>query len=97
MMREAYVAIILIVISIGPLLLHLVRNQWVYRVRTDILAADPAAYRSLPSYEAMMHRFWVCDAAWFVGRGEGADVWEAREKEERQRRGRRILDRRKNH
>lgn len=36
----------------------LFRNQWVYRVRSELMERNMNAYEKLPSYNAMMNRFW---------------------------------------
>jgi hypothetical protein len=43
------------------------RNVWVYRARVAILAADFEAYRTLPTHDAMVARFWIWDASRFLG------------------------------
>ena len=41
------------------LLLLLWRNERVYRFRVALIWADWAAFQRLPSYDAMMLRFWI--------------------------------------
>lgn len=43
----------------------LARNQWVYRVRLEMLFGDFDRYQRLASYSEMMRRFWVWDVAAF--------------------------------
>lgn len=50
----------------------LIRNAWVYKVRTRCLHASKwngfshEPYNRLPSYEAMMRRFWIWDINKFL-------------------------------
>jgi len=45
----------------------LIRNAWVYRVRTRLLHADMGRYDKLVSYEEMLRRFWIWDIERFIG------------------------------
>jgi len=76
------------------LCLMIVRNHWVYQVRTAILYADFAAYLSLPDYDVMVRRFWVWDAAKFLNWPETQEMKEARHREKKAQLGRRILSKR---
>lgn len=80
-------AILFLAASIS--VVFLCRNQWVYRVRTDIIQADMNVYNSLPSYDQMMRMFWIWDAAKFIGMPDGhrAKAKSARD------RGQAIIDR----
>lgn len=72
----------LIIIAVGGLSLcaiglawthfMLARNQWVYRQRMAVLNADYLIYKSMPSYETMMRKWWIWDAAKFIGTGNEA-------------------------
>lgn len=62
----AYVLLSLTGIAVAFCLFMLVRNEWVYRSRIGLLWADYEAYKRLPSYGAMMSRFWVWDARAFL-------------------------------
>ena len=46
-------------ISISLGILALIRNQWVYAKRIDVLHRSSEAFYSLPTYNQMMVRFWV--------------------------------------
>ncbi|MET0439171.1 MAG: hypothetical protein ABW043_16930 [Devosia sp.] len=56
-------------------LFMLARNSWVFKQRMKLIrqsAYDPATntlspYASLPSYEAMLWRFWIWDINKFIG------------------------------
>lgn len=48
-----------------------IRNEWVYRKRLAMIDQDLDLYRSLPSYEAMLYRyFWVWNFEWFINRSK---------------------------
>jgi hypothetical protein len=72
---------------------YLFRNGWVYRQRVAILQADRDAYQRLPSYETMMRRFWIWDAAKFIDYGESQADADRREAASAAARGRVILAR----
>lgn len=78
---------IIFVFAVGMLF----RNAWVYRVRTALLHADWAAYKTLPEYNVMMWRFWVWDAAKFLNWPETQEMKEARVRDKSARLGQRIL------
>jgi hypothetical protein len=44
----------------------IIRNQWVYRNRLKLLNNDWDTYKKLPSYHAMMRRFWIWDINKFI-------------------------------
>lgn len=44
----------------------LVRNEWVYSVRMQWLDGDLEAFHKLPSYDAMMRKWWVWKAERFL-------------------------------
>lgn len=44
----------------------MVRNFWVYRARKKLIWDDHDTYLRLPSYGAMMWRFWVWDVRRFL-------------------------------
>lgn len=73
--------------------LWLYRAGWVYRVRTDILYADMDEYNRLPSYEAMFYRFWIWDAATFLGMGQDRIEREDKRRERKAVRGDAIIAR----
>lgn len=54
------------VVSLACALFMLQRNEWVYRVRSKMIDEDWATYQRLPTYDAMMSRFWVWDVRAFL-------------------------------
>jgi len=54
----------------GGCVAMLVRNCWVFSRRGQIYLADVTAWRRLPSYNTMMRKWWIWDAARFIGMPE---------------------------
>jgi hypothetical protein len=48
--------------------LMMIRNLWVYKIRMRLIDEDFELYRSLPSYDAMLIKFWIWDVNHFVRR-----------------------------
>lgn len=46
-------------------LLIMIRSFWVMRVRTRMLMEDIFQYEAMPSFDAMMRRYWVWSAKGF--------------------------------
>lgn len=46
-------------------LFMLIRNSWVYRLRTWMIRADLEQFRRMPSYDAMLYRVWIWSARGF--------------------------------
>lgn len=46
--------------------LTLIRNDWVFRNRVKMVWDDFEGFKQLPSYEAMLFRFWVWDVKKFL-------------------------------
>ena len=44
----------------------LFRNSWVCRVRVNMIYNDHDKYEELPSYDAMLWRFWIWDVNKFL-------------------------------
>ena len=61
-------SLIYCLIRIGSLIYCLIRNDWVYRVRIRMIDTDYELYKKMPSYDYMMHRFWVWDVNKFMPR-----------------------------
>lgn len=55
--------IILVISSAGLFasLFALVRVRWVFNMRINMIDEDYEAYKRLPTFDAMMRRFWVWD------------------------------------
>lgn len=47
------------------IVLFVQRAKWVRKLRSDMQAADPVQYASMPSFGNMVVRFWVRDAEGF--------------------------------
>jgi hypothetical protein len=37
----------------------LIRNEWVYRKRTNLICTNFSEYKKLPSYDYMLWHFWI--------------------------------------
>lgn len=43
-----------------------IRNEWVYKVRVDMIWNDFETFETLPSYVDMVLRFWIWDVSKFL-------------------------------
>lgn len=43
-----------------------IRNDWVYRVRVDMICEDFDKFQTLPSYGEMIWMFWIWDVKKFL-------------------------------
>jgi hypothetical protein len=39
----------------------LIRNEWVYRKRINLICTNFSEYKKLPSYDYMVWHFWIWD------------------------------------
>lgn len=91
-MKIALIAVLAIpVLGMIGCALALIRNQWVYVRRMQVLEASIDAYEAMPDYDTMMAKWWIWDAARFIGM-KSRDRKKAR-REKREAAGNRIIAR----
>lgn len=62
--------IIFIIVSVAITAFMGIRNEWVFRVRTEMIDNDLDAYHRLPSYDRMFKTFWIWDVNKFLNQSQ---------------------------